>query len=220
MEIDHVFVLTSARSPAARALLTVGLAEGSRNRHPGQGTANRRFFFRNAMLELLWVEDEGAAGSPAVRRTGLLARWQGRDTGACPFGICLRPSEAGEEPSFATWEYRPPWLPTGPAIPVGADSENPSVPFVFWLPFGHRPDHPSRAGREPLSHGPGMLELSRVDLAGPCAQEPSDVLRAVVDAGLVTLHTGAQHLLELGFDDEFRGGVADLRPSLPLRLRW
>lgn len=220
MQIDHLFVMTSAGAPAARELLALGLAEGSRNRHPGQGTANRRFFFHDAMLELLWVENEREAGSPTIRRTGLLERWRGRDSGACPFGICLRPAAPGEQPPFPTWEYRPPWLPAGPAIAVATCSEDPCVPLLFWLAFGRRPDNAAPGAREPQSHGPGMLELSRVGVSGPFATGPPHALRAVVDAGLVTLHTGGEHLLELGFDGESRGGMADMRPSLPLRLGW
>jgi hypothetical protein len=41
------------------------MAEGEPNTHPGQGTACRRFFFRNAFLELVWVRDPAEAqGEP------------------------------------------------------------------------------------------------------------------------------------------------------------
>ncbi|MBC7833642.1 MAG: hypothetical protein H7Y88_00895 [Phycisphaerales bacterium] len=39
-------------------------------------------------------------------------------------------------------------------------------------------------------------------------------------AGLLSLRAGPSHLLELGFDHETRGRGADLRPELPLVLRW
>jgi len=39
----------------------MGLTEGTRNDHPGQGTANRRFFFSNTALELLYVSDANEA---------------------------------------------------------------------------------------------------------------------------------------------------------------
>jgi hypothetical protein len=45
-EIDHIFVLTNAGAPAADAILQLGFTEGPPNRHERQGTANRRFFFR------------------------------------------------------------------------------------------------------------------------------------------------------------------------------
>jgi hypothetical protein len=43
------------------------------NQHPEQGTANRRFDFANAMLELLWVSDARDAQSERTRRTLLIS---------------------------------------------------------------------------------------------------------------------------------------------------
>jgi hypothetical protein len=109
MELDHVFVMCAVQSPEAEALLRLGLVEGSANRHPGQGTACRRFFFENAYLELLWVDDETAAKQPDVKRLQMWERWAQRDTGACPFGIGLRPGRGDAlHPPFPTWSYRPP----------------------------------------------------------------------------------------------------------------
>lgn len=59
-ELDHVFIWTAAGAPEADLLRDFGLTEGPPNVHPGQGTANRRFFFHNAMLELLWVHDRAS----------------------------------------------------------------------------------------------------------------------------------------------------------------
>ena len=42
-EIDHVLIFTCAGAPEADRLIVFGLSEGSPNRHPGQGTANRSF---------------------------------------------------------------------------------------------------------------------------------------------------------------------------------
>ena len=44
-EVDHVFVWVDVGAPAADQLVSFGLTEGDPNVHPGQGTANRRFFF-------------------------------------------------------------------------------------------------------------------------------------------------------------------------------
>ena len=52
-------------------LLAAGLAEGSPNTHPGQGTANRRFFFESGFLELLYVHDELEAQSDLSAPTQL-----------------------------------------------------------------------------------------------------------------------------------------------------
>jgi hypothetical protein len=53
LRIDHVFILCAEGAPEADAFLAAGLREGSSNTHPGQGTANRRFFFENFYVELL-----------------------------------------------------------------------------------------------------------------------------------------------------------------------
>lgn len=61
IQLDHVFICTSLDAPAAEQLAAFGLTEGEPNVHPGQGTACRRFFFRNVYLELLWVHDPDEA---------------------------------------------------------------------------------------------------------------------------------------------------------------
>jgi hypothetical protein len=71
VELDRAFVCTALDAPKADLLVAFGLAEGTPNTHPGQGTANRRFYFRNAMLELVWVRDEREARSPLVAPTRL-----------------------------------------------------------------------------------------------------------------------------------------------------
>src|SRR5450755_422213 len=84
--VDHVFICTTMGAPAADRLRQFGLVEGSPNQHPGQGTACRRFFFRNAMLELLWVAAVAEVQSDQTCRTRLWERWSGA---ASPFGIIL-----------------------------------------------------------------------------------------------------------------------------------
>src|SRR5437879_6291460 len=98
LELDHFFVCASIGAPEADRLIEFGLSEGTPNNHLGQGTANRRFFFHNAFLELLWVADPAEAQTSAVRRTGLWERWSRRSGGCSPFGIGFRPisTAAGE----------------------------------------------------------------------------------------------------------------------------
>lgn len=105
--------------PEAEALMDIGLLEGTRNTHPGQGTANRRFFFDGAFIELLWVSNPVEAQSPLTAPTKLGARWAGRKHGLCPFGIAFSPTAAEvPEPPFSAWAYRPQYLP-------------PSKPFIL-----------------------------------------------------------------------------------------
>jgi Glyoxalase-like domain len=91
LELDHLFVCTAPSAPEAEELVRFGLREGPPNQHPGQGTANRRFAFANAMIELVWVSDVQETQSERSRRTLLWERWSGRENKASPFGICVRP---------------------------------------------------------------------------------------------------------------------------------
>src|SRR5262249_12821990 len=94
-ELDHLFLWGSLGGLEADRLRAFGLTEGEPNTHPGQGTACRRFFFRNAYLEVVWVHDPVEAQGEAARPTGLWPRWCGRATGTSPFGLCLRPVRPG-----------------------------------------------------------------------------------------------------------------------------
>src|SRR5215470_9408923 len=111
IELDHLFVCTAPDAPEADELVEFGLHEGPPNQHRGQGTANRRFAFTNAMIELLWVSDPSEAQSPSTRHTLLWERWSGRNANTCPFGICVRPVDSYETGlPFPGWEYRPSYL--------------------------------------------------------------------------------------------------------------
>jgi hypothetical protein len=218
LELDHVFVCASAGAPEADRLVALGLLEGSANVHPGQGTANRRFFFRNAMLELLYVSDESEVRSELVAPTRLWERSRYRQTGVSPVGLCLRSTDPGAALPFPTTAYRPPYLPPGTAIPVA--EADPAEPMLFVNPFGRRPDaSPSDAGQS-LEHPIGFGEVTGVSIQLPAADAPSPAWREVERLGFASLVTGADHLLELTFDGAQRGGSADFRPELPLRLRW
>ncbi len=219
--LDHVFVTTSAGAHAADALVALGFTEGPGGVHPGQGTANRRFFFRNAMLEFLWVCNADDARSPLTRPTRLWERCQRADPHICPFGLCLRPGDdAATAPPFSAWPYRPRYLPGNLAIDVAGNSEALDEPMLFHLVFGARPDAAASSDRHPLEHATGVRELTRVRWMRPSRRPPSAELRAVVKTGLLDVGDGDAHVLELGFDDEPDRGHADLRPALPLVLRW
>lgn len=223
VELDHLFICTEVGAPEADRLVAFGLAEGTPNLHPGQGTANRRFFFHNAMLELLWVSDEQEARSSPSAPVRLWERWRYLSTGYSPFGVCLRPSgrHAAAKPTlpFATWTYRPPYLPPGLHIDV-ATGTAPSEPLLFAIPFGGRPDAFVEERRQPLAHPKGFLEITRLRITLPAGDPMSGAVRALHQAGAVSFVTGDEHLVEIELDRGSRGQSADFRPILPLRFHW
>jgi hypothetical protein len=217
LEIDHLFILCDEDAPEGEALLRLGLREGPPNTHPGQGTANRRFVFQGSYLELAWVADAEEARSDLARPTGLWERWSRRRQDASPFGLVLRPGGdggAGALP-FPTWEYRPPYLPPPLAIDVARDVPL-EEPAIFHLAFARpRPLAPEITARAlPLGH------LTAVTFTLPAPSPRSPAGQAMQAAGLVTFTAGDAPLAELTFDGGAGGASADLRPTLPLILRW
>jgi hypothetical protein len=220
VELDHFFICTSVGAPEAGRLVEFGLAEGSPNRHPGQGTANRRFFFDNAFLELLWVEDPAEAQGEGVRRTGLWERWARRGRGASPFGVGLRPVAAADAP-FQTWEYRPPYLPAPLAIHMAGNSEAAAEPLLFYLAFARRPDPADPARRQPREHPAGLRAVTRLQIAvAPGGALSPELLSASASCDGLSFVAGDEDRMEVGFDGEKGGRSADFRPALPLILRW
>lgn len=212
VELDHVFICTAVGAPGAERLRAFGLTEGSRNVHPGQGTANRRFFFGNAMLELLWVADEAEARSEQTRRVQIWEHW----SGGCPFGVILRPA-AGTSTAypFVAWEYAPATMP-GFSIRV-AEGTGTGEPLWFFMESGRAPAEAPVERRQPLEHACGLREISGVRVV--CGS-PGPVTRAIAKAGVIEVESGAADLMEVTFDGNLAGLRADFRPDLPLVFRW
>ena len=220
-EFDHLFICTDISACEADRLVSFGLVEGTSNTHPGQGTANRRFFFHNAMLELLWVHDPEEAKSELIRPTRLWERWTNRQDNTCPFGVCLRsgPSD-GDTVAFSSWAYRPPYLSDTLSIAVGTNSNVLTEPMLFQIPFGKRPDQYPTEKAQPLKHHVGWREITRIELVSPTADNPSPEFQAVIDTNQVRVRVGVEYCVELGFDWEVQGHQVDFRPALPLILSW
>lgn len=214
LELDHLFVCTARDAPEAERLIQFGLREGPPNQHPGQGTACRRFGFANAMIELFWVSDPGEAQNQSTRPTLLYERWSSREIGACPFGICLRPTdpEDAEPPPFLSWQYRPAYLPDPLVMDLGeAGIEEPMWVYMRFM---------KRAQREQwfIEHPIGIREITGLTLTTPISLR-STASQKVVESGILATRTGATSLLEIEFDGHRRKEHMDFRPHLPVIFR-
>lgn len=217
MRIDHLFIRASAGAPEAELLRSLGLSEGSGNRHPGQGTANRRFFFHDAFLELLWIADADEVGNAQTGPTLLAERLAGGGP-ACPFGVCFRPDGDDTAAPFPCWDYAPPYLPPGMRIAIGADVPA-SEPMWFFLPEGVAPTFYPEGRRQPLDHAAGVNAITSVTLTLPSPARSAPAQAAGACAQL-TLVQGDAYLMEICFDHGAQGQVRDCRPTLPLVLRY
>jgi hypothetical protein len=213
IELDHIIFFCAPGAPEADVLAGRGFHEGPGNSHPGQGTVNRRFFFRNAYLELLWVEgyDEAQAGEP--RRTGLWDRWINRHNGCCPIGLVFRPSAPGTPTPFPSWSYVPRYFPAGFSIEVALDIPR-NEPLLFYLPFA-RPALVEDVGSAPGGVQVGAISGASLHLPGTASLSPA--LNLVVASGAVAVEPGREILVDL-FHANVSSEIIDLRPPLPLRF--
>ncbi len=213
IELDHLFVCTTPGAPEAEKFVQFGLHEGPPNQHHGQGTANRRFAFANAMIELFWVTDASEARSQSARRTLLWERWSGREHNASPFGICLRPVDPQDTGlPFPAWEYRPAYLPDPLVMHIGdVGIEEPMWVYLSFM---------RRAQREQwfIEHPIGIREITGLTLTTPVPLR-SNVSQKIVESGILASRTGATSLLEIEFDGNRRKEHMDFRPHLPFVFR-
>ncbi|KQQ62414.1 glyoxalase-like domain protein [Pseudomonas sp. Leaf127] len=214
MEIDHIFVCVKDENHGAEALKSLGLVEGTPNVHPGQGTANRRFFLRNAFIELLYLTDESEAQSDLTAPTRLFERLTCAEGAAAPFGICFRPSIAGEKPMFPVWAYRPVYLPAALSVDVGHAPV--SEPMWFFLSFAKRPDEAPRERAQPLEHPNGFRDITFVRVTTPSRQVFSTAANCANQLKGFEMVQGDEHLIELEIDHGASAQTIDLRPELPM----
>jgi hypothetical protein len=221
MELDHIYICTDKNAPAADALIDFGLTEGSPNAHPGQGTACRRFFFHNFMLELLWGENNAEMTSETTKPLLLYEKCVLRRGDISPFGIGFRKTdETGNAAPFPAWAYRPAYLPDSLSVQVAADTKN-TEPMYFYLFFAARQDsRESKKKPEPMAHRIPMRELTSATVF---AKQQSPVSRAAQIINGITnveIKSADENLLILCFDNGTQRGQNDFRPHLPLVMRW
>ena len=218
-EIDHIFIRASKGAPEAQQLIDFGLTEGEPNVHPGQGTANRRFFFNNVMLELLWIADEEEVRNARTTPTGLWERLSASDNSISPFGICLRPDKDDVTTlPFKGWRYNPVYLPPELSILFADSSTNLAEPLLFYLDFARQ----FTRHRESMfiEHPIGFNEITSISIQIPVGAAMSEDLQTLSKYCHVPLTEGDYHSILIGFDHEQHGEKMDFNPHIPLVFKW
>ncbi|MBE7384629.1 MAG: VOC family protein [Leptolyngbya sp. SIO1E4] len=212
MTLDHVFILVEPKAKVGDRLLEHGFREGPSNTHPGQGTANRRFYFANGMLELIWVQDADEARNGPGRNLHFSER--AKDPTASPFGVIFVPRKDNASPDmpFPGWHYQPAYFPSPKGFHVGANSKNLLEPLCFYFPF-HDPGVPKpQPHRNPQTISEIIIVIPSTDTEG--------VLALASQTERLLMRSGQKHLMEITLDHHDSGRTEDYRPALPLILRW
>lgn len=219
-ELDHVFFATVDAGAVEAELTAFGFAFTVRRDHPGQGTANACAQFENAFVEILRPRDPEELESDLVRPLGLAERIRWRETGACPFGLCFRPTGTPTEPDtwpFETWHYAPPYVPIGASIPIVTPRRALSEPLLF---ISNRAAYSSGA---PIDPGPSLRDspriLTRVAVHRPVTTANSTGVLWFANHGFFSLEEGPKFLLDLEWDHGRQGRTHDFQPGLPIIVR-
>ncbi len=213
-----MFLATPTPDVVEAALAAFGMAFLERRVHRGQGTANACATFENAFFELLHATDAADLKSELVAPLGLAERMDWARTGACPFGICLRPRDEAVDLAalpFATWLYRPAYLPAEVGIPIVTPRGQLHEPLVF-LSARARP--PAATSSPPHRGKPRTLTAVRAELPSAGAAM-SEGLAWLIASGLFSFVDAAGFRLDLEWDHGVEGGARAFAEA-PLMVRW
>ncbi len=207
ISLHHFFLLTDQPDELATGISKLGLVEGSSNTHPGQGTANRRFFLPGTTFEILYLRDASEAlNGPAA---GLRFAERIDQPRAAPFGLVL---QAESEP-FPGWRYYPEYFANEWFFHVGENSESLEEPLCIVMP--------PQAGLPdiaPSQQNPGWL-MTELILRLPIA-EPSPTLQAVSRCKDVSLLLAKPCEMEIVFNDRGQGRTRQSIAGCPLTISW
>ncbi len=157
MDIDHIFIFSDNYGEEANQLVEFGLIEGSSRVHPGQGTANRKFYFHNFFLEILWVVDENDIQNKTTSITKLWDRSQYNLNGYSRFGLCVENTVLSIPLFQHCKHYYPKYLPENISIEFIENGSNPSLPWTFRTPFANS----AKKSNEPRNHNCDLKTLTK-----------------------------------------------------------
>jgi hypothetical protein len=159
MNPDHIFIFTNDQGKVADQLVAFGLKEGSNRVHAGQGTTNRKFYFENFFLEILWVHDETEINSELIKPIGLWQRANYQSNGFSPFGLCIVNTDETDKFFENAFKYQPAYFPEGTTIDILKNEHQPNFPWTFRLPFKGQKKNKT----EPINHQNGIVELTKIE---------------------------------------------------------
>jgi hypothetical protein len=187
------------------------MVEGTQNSHPGQGTANRRFFFTNSMLELMYIRDRSESVSGPARGLKLVERLT--DATASPFGLVARTKSPATDFPFPGWPYFPEYFESDEYLYIGDNSDVLDEPLCVLLPHDQKSAVPRLNPVEPFT------TITSVCIDVPVTK-PSVALQSLSEMKRVSIRFAKPHQMEIVFGDGVNKQQKDFRPILPLKIAW
>ncbi len=196
MDIDHIFIFTNDNGKIADELVQFGLTEGSSRVHVGQGTTNRKFYFGNFFLEILWVHNDEELKSDITKPTGLWQRADFNSTNS-PFGLCIVNTDETESLFKNAFSYQPAYFPSGLNIDILKNEQNLNLPWTFRLPFKGQ----KKNDTEPTEHKCGLVNLTGVEFGVLNFDETDEFIQQFVKQEKIKFTLSSTNYLVLTFDD-------------------
>ena len=227
LAVTHALIMVSPGAPERARLEEAGFVIAPQvNRHEGQGTASATVELLNGFLELMWREPTvSVAPGREAAAEGFARRADWRSTGYAPIGVGFAWRGPPQPLPFATWKVSEAWMAPGAAIEIFTPRELPKAVRLFTDPNPAADEAANRAlAADPamgamFRHPNGARRLTAVKVITPPDGLPP--AGAYVDAHSdVRLTAGQGWLLDLTFDEGVQGKTRDLRPQLPLIIRY
>jgi len=201
MEIDHIFIFSNTNGSEADKLVEFGFTEGSSRVHPGQGTVNRKFYFDNFFLEILWVHNENEIKSDLILPTKLWERADFSKNTYSRLGLCLVNTDDTDVLFSDAIQYQPLYFTAGLAIDVLTNEVNSSLPWTFRLPFKGEKKKTS----EPTEHSNNIRCLTKAEFSFSPNNESYNFLQVFDNQTNISFNPQQRHSLILTFDDHRQG---------------
>jgi Glyoxalase-like domain len=214
MDIDHIFIFTDDNGKVADQLIEFGLSEGSSRVHVGQGTTNRKFYFSNFFLEILWVHNHNETKSALIEPTGLWQRANFKENNFSPFGLCLVNTDETNPLFENAYQYQPEYFPQGLSIDILKNDTQPNLPWTFRLPFKGQKKNES----EPIKHENRLQFLTKTTFQYELNIE-NQFLRFFEDEKTIEFIKADKTWLNLTFDNG-KQGVRKVFETLNLTIEF
>lgn len=213
MEIDHIFIFSKNKGKEADEFLEFGFTEGSSRIHIGQGTVNRKFYFENFFIEIIWVENEEEIKSELIAPTKLWERSNFEINDYSQFGLCLVNTDETDILFENSSKYQPEYFPKGLEIEIVNDEKNPKLPWTFRLPFKGE----KKKTEEPIIHKNGITILTKTDFKIPLIED--HFTSFFKNEANITFENSDVINLTLTFDEN-RNGKEFKFINLPLTIKY
>ena len=226
--IYYLFAFSAVGRQLIPFLRKLGLNCTEPQENPAQGTVSTVLFFENIYLELFWFDDNSHLAQSELREEwNLLARLNWLETGASPFGfgLCSGTDQANLSTSQSESRQTKERKIVKQDCQFGPDNlANPDEPIIYAV--SSHTANCSKLNRvwsidEPIvTQNLGMRQLTRVQVQVIGEGIVNTSLLSLVAQNILDIEYKKYPLLELTFDQNNRQKCLDLRPLLPLVLKY